>query len=98
MSMITTMWTCEPAGRRVLGYLDHDSAVQRSTDAVRRWQNRLQPAGRASPRPRDCPYRRSALGRYGALAQWWQQHCYPNADVEPRGRDTAWHLIAADAW
>lgn len=102
--MITTGWTCEPAGRRVLGYLDHDSAVQRSTDAVRRWQHRLQTCRAYTAAAEGLAGRRSAVGRYGALAQWWQQHCYPNADVEypnadvePGVRDTAWHLIAAGA-
>lgn len=96
-SMITTVWTWRRPGRRVHDYPDPDSAVRRFTDDVRRRQNRLQACRACTAMADGLPGRRSAPDRHSALDQWRQQHRYPNADVEPRLRDTAWHLIAANA-
>lgn len=90
-SVITTMWTCQRLGRRVHGNPDPDPAVHRFTDDVRRRQTPLQTCRACTAEAEGLP------GRHSAGAQWRERHRYPHADVEPRVRDTTWHLIAAGA-
>jgi anti-sigma factor RsiW len=89
MSMLSTMWTCHWAGRRIQRYLDADPAAPLTTREVRRLENHLATCARCSAAAND--YR----GIRRALASWSQRRT-PDPVVVARVRDTAQELIAGD--
>lgn len=90
MSMLSTMWTCHWAGRRIQRYLDADPAAPLTAQEVRRLETHLATCAKCAAAAKD--YR----GIRRALAAWSQRRT-PDPVLVSRVRDTAWHLIAEDA-
>lgn len=89
MSMLSTMWTCHWAGRRIQRYLDADPSAALTAQEVHRLTTHLATCARCSAAAKD--YR----GIRRALATWSQRRT-PDPVVVSRVRDTARHLIAED--
>ena len=90
MSMLSTMWTCHWAGRRIQRYLDADPAAPLTAQEMHRLQTHLATCAKCSAAAED--YR----GIRRALASWSQRRT-PDPVLVSRVRDTARHLIAEDA-
>ncbi len=90
MSMLSTMWTCHWAGRRIQRYLDADPAAPLTPQEVRRLETHLPACAKCTATAED--YR----GIRRVLATWSQRRA-PDPVVVTRVRDTARQLIAEDA-
>lgn len=90
MSMLSTMWTCHWAGRRIQRYLDTDPAAPLTAQEVHRLETHLATCAKCTATAED--YR----GIRRALATWSERRT-PDPVVVSRVRDTARQLIAEDA-
>ena len=87
MSMLSTMWTCHWAGRRIQRYLDADPAAPLTPEEVHRLETHLATCEKCASAAED--YR----GLRHALAAWSQRRA-PDPILVTRVRDTARQLIA----
>ncbi len=90
MPMLSTMWTCHWAARRIQRYLDADPAAPLTPVEVRRLERHLATCAKCASTAED--FRR--LQR--ALASW-SRHRSPDPAMVARVRDTARQLIAEEA-
>lgn len=89
MSMLSTMWTCHWAGRRIQRYLDADPAEPLTDEEVTRLETHLATCEKCTATAED--YR----GLRRALATWTQRRT-PDPTLVARVRDTARQLISED--
>lgn len=89
MSMITTMWTCHWAGRRIQRYLDADPAAALTSEEVHRLRAHLAICERCSSSAADHQGLRRALAT-------WARGRTPDPAQVARVRETARQLIAED--
>ncbi len=90
MSMLTTMWTCHWAGRRIARYLDADPAALLTAAQAHRLQAHLMTCQKCARTVEDYRGLRRALAT-------WAQHRAPDPARIARVRDTARRVIAEDA-
>lgn len=90
MSMLSTMWTCHWAGRRIQRYLDADPAAPLTTQEAHRLAAHLATCAKCTAMAEDYRGIRRALAT-------WSQHRTPDPVLVSRVRDTARQLIAEDA-
>ncbi len=89
MSMLSTMWTCHWAGRRIQRYLDADPAAPLTAAEVHRLQTHLAICEKCNASIEDF------RGLRRALATWAQRRT-PDPGLVTRVRDTTRRLIAED--
>ena len=90
MSMLSTMWTCHWAGRRIQRYLDADPGASLTAQETHRLQTHLATCAKCASAAEDFRGLRRALAT-------WSQRRTPDPQRVARGRDTARQLIAEDA-
>lgn len=90
MSMLSTMWTCHWAGRRIQRYLDADPAAPLSAKEIDRLRAHLAVCERCSSAAEDYQGIRRALAT-------WATRAAPDAERITRVRDSARSLIARDS-
>ncbi len=90
MSMLSTMWICRWAGRRIQRYLDADPAAPLTVQEVHRLETHLATCAKCTAAAEDYRGIRRAL-------ETWSQRRTPDPGVVSRVRDTARQLIADDA-
>ncbi|MGI8415656.1 MAG: anti-sigma factor family protein [Nakamurella sp.] len=89
MSILSTMWTCQWAGRRIQRYLDADPAAPLTAAEVHRLETHLATCEKCATTTED--YR----GLRRVLATWSRRRA-PDPVLVERVRDTARQLIAED--
>ncbi len=90
MSMLSTMWTCHWAGRRIQRYLDADPGAPLTAQETHRLQTHLATCAKCASAAEDFRGLRRALAT-------WSQRRTPDPQLVARVRDTARQLIAEDA-
>lgn len=90
MSMLTTMWTCHWARRRIQRYLDADPAAPLTAADLLRLEAHLAVCERCASSVEE------ARGLRRALAAWSVRRA-PDPELVDRVRDTTRALIAQDA-
>lgn len=88
--MLSTMWTCHWAGRRIQRYLDADPASPLSAQEMHRLETHLAACAKCAATAEEY------VGIRRALATWTHRRT-PDPVLVSRVRDTARQLIAEDA-
>lgn len=88
--MLTRLWTCHWARRRLHRYLDADPSAPLTADEIRRLGAHLATCERCAELAEDYRGLRRALAA-------WSQRCAPDPALVARMHTTVQHLVAEDA-